>query len=250
MNKEEVYSYLYLRAVLPAMEDLLRVSKEASELTRGWKFTLKMSICGGPQCALKFRDGSVQARRHSSSDLNLVYFKNSLLNAAFENKRYAIPIPFGNPLHFKKLSAFQKLTDLLEKYLKPKNGSLKDERFLRAHAVILFRVLMRAVSIVGELDPIDTPVPSGLAVVEIEGVESACWLRIQDGQYFFGLGVPSAEADVRISFDSVETFLQAAQQQLDSHAAVGLGKIKIRGLVPLADSLSLVMDKVGTYLSV
>ncbi|MFZ5805981.1 MAG: hypothetical protein ACOY3I_02060 [Verrucomicrobiota bacterium] len=248
MNRDCILSHLYLRAVLPAMEDLLRFSTEAREWTREWKCTIKMSVWGGARGALKFREGTAQSRINASSDIHLVFFTPAQLNSAFENKKSLPPIPWGNPFYWKKLCVFQKLTELLQSYLKPSASALRENAFLRAHAVMLLHVLMRAVAIVGELDPPDVLIPTGLAVVEIADIESACWIRVQEGQFFFGLGVPSAEADVTISFASPEIFLEAAGKQCDSHAALGLGQIKVSGLIPFADALGLVMDKVGEYL--
>jgi hypothetical protein len=54
--------------------------------------------------------------------------------------------------------------------------------------------------------------------------------------------------DVVITFCDRATGDAAMLGRLDPNAAVGLGKVDVRGLIPLADGLSLVMDRVETYL--
>ncbi len=51
-----------------------------------------------------------------------------------------------------------------------------------------------------------------------------------------------------ISFGDRATADAAMLGTLDNNAAVGLGRIDVRGLVPLADGLGMVMDRVDGYL--
>lgn len=123
----------------------------------------------------------------------------------------------------------------------------------RTNAGALLRVMARASSWVGNLDPVARKmgVPSGLALFEIENQpESVCWVRVRERFFSSGIGQPCDEPDVRIIFSNSKIVLAAAEQKLDSLAAVGVGDIRISGLVPLADGLSLVMGRLGVYFRV
>ena len=59
---------------------------------------------------------------------------------------------------------------------------------------------------------------------------------------------PGGAPDVVITFTDRATADAALLGTLDPNAAVGLGKVDVRGLVPLADGLSVAMDRVEYYL--
>ena len=59
---------------------------------------------------------------------------------------------------------------------------------------------------------------------------------------------PGGTPDVVITFTDRATADAALLGGLDANAAVGRGKVDVRGLVPLADGLSVAMDRVEYYL--
>jgi hypothetical protein len=63
-----------------------------------------------------------------------------------------------------------------------------------------------------------------------------------------GWGEPPRRPDVRITFGDVDIAFSALREEIDTLAAVGGGQIKVEGLVPLADGLNLVMQRLGLYL--
>ncbi|MFH1067558.1 MAG: hypothetical protein V1746_06620 [bacterium] len=254
----KIRAHLYLRAILTGMEDLASYSQEARDLTRGWHFALKIGVIGGPSTTLVFDDGMIRRsvgpkKRPFGMKLNVRYATYNQFNRFFEGKIFFPPLFTGNLLHLFKLKKIGKLAALLTHYLKPEAAALEDRAFLRRHAQMTLHALIRSTVIVSGLDPIAQAAldhfPEGLAVFGIEGQEGVVWVRSLKGQLLEGFGqTPSALPDVRVIFSKPEIVCALASQKLDTQAAIGKGLLRIEGFAPLADSIGLVMERVGEYL--
>lgn len=238
-----ILAHLNLRAVLPAMEDLAVYSQEARELVKDWNFSLRMGILGRVRKEIIFGRGGVS--------LDVWYFSAAQVNRMFEGK-FVWPVLTGNLFQVGKLNKIQKLSKILENYLRPSEAALKDEKFLRAHAAMMLGVLARGAAVMRELDEKARSIflPDGVAVFEVEGTDAACCLKILEGKIIFENGESYPKPDVRITFCDPMALVEASRQKLDSLAAVGLGRVKIFGLAPMADALELIMDRIGVYLKV
>jgi len=99
--------------------------------------------------------------------------------------------------------------------------------------------------------------PSGQAVVRIRpravarsersAPPSIAWVNVQAGVLSWGQGESPVATDVEIVFRDEATAAAALRGQLDQLAALGRGDIVVRGLVPLAETLGLVMDRLDLY---
>ncbi len=63
-----------------------------------------------------------------------------------------------------------------------------------------------------------------------------------------GVGQPPREPDVTVHFTSPQVAAASVMDQLDAMAAVNSGRIHLSGLVPLADHLNHVMERVSRLL--
>jgi hypothetical protein len=89
--------------------------------------------------------------------------------------------------------------------------------------------------------------PPGQAVVRIAPRKPIVWVAVREGVLRWGRGESPTAADVEIIFRDEATAAAALRGQLDELAAVGRGDIVVRGLVPLAEMLGRVMDRLGVY---
>jgi hypothetical protein len=99
--------------------------------------------------------------------------------------------------------------------------------------------------------------PSGRAVVRIAprgvvhreslSLPAVGWVEVCHGGLRWGWGEPAVAADVEIIFRNEVTAAAALRGELDQLAALGRGDVVVRGLVPLAETLGLVMDRLGLY---
>lgn len=256
-NHESILCNLHLHAVLSAMEDLLRVD----EATRNEapQFSLCMSVAGGPSAKLNYHGGSCthEPNPTSGADIVLKFLSPSQVNATFNKKPCLPPLPIWGFHAIGNIMAFQKYSDRMEGYLRASDEDLaKDEKLREAHVRLSFGLLMAALKVLAEHEPASrksaSKAPDGIVQFTIPGAEISAWIEksSQGGKLAFhnGRGEPPRTADARVEFDSIETALELLKSRLDIMAAVGLGKMKISGLIPLIDSLGLIMDRVPLYL--
>jgi hypothetical protein len=91
--------------------------------------------------------------------------------------------------------------------------------------------------------------PPGLASFRIEGEPRATvWFEHDSDDGAAGWCEPPRMPEVCIVFDGVETAFAALREEIDTFAAIGRGQIRVEGLVPLADGLNVVMQRLRIYL--
>lgn len=250
----ETLGHLHLSAVLPALEDLVQLSPPAAALARGWSFPLRLRLRGGPQATILPRGGALRVTLEPPPPgaMTLNFLGARQLNRAFRNQRALPPIPSGAVWHLAGIQRFTKLSKLLDRALQPTPDALRDPGFLSLHLRLLFKVLMGALPVIAARDPgvrhALASTPRGLAEIRMDGLDLLGWARWDGKQLAAATGPPPTAPDVQIIFRDAATAAAALRSQLDATAAVGLGQIEIRGLVPLADGLSAAMDRVETYL--
>jgi hypothetical protein len=254
-NRDATLAQLNLHAVLPALEDLVRLSPAAQKLIAHWDFSLRLQLTGGPAATLVSKNGRLTVQRDATPPAHLVllFLSASQLNRTFLNQKALPPIPIAGFWRLAKVRTFTALTKLLDQALQPAAGALADPAFREQHLRLLFKVLLGAIPVVGSQDPPSRHslghTPPGLAEIRAPALEMAGWADwTADGRLTSGMGPALRPPDVVITFCDGETTGAALLGKLDPNAAVGLGRVDVRGLVPLADGLSLVMDRVESYL--
>ncbi len=150
------------------------------------------------------------------------------------------------------VAPFTKLAKLLDAALQPAPGALDDAAYREQHLRLLFRVLLGAVPVVAQGDGVSrhtlSHTPEGLAEIRAPALGLSGWVRWARGRMTAAPGPAPGPPDATITFTDRETTDAALLGRLDPNAAVGLGKVAIAGLVPLADGLSVVMDRTEVYL--
>ena len=74
------------------------------------------------------------------------------------------------------------------------------------------------------------------------------WVRRSGNHWAWGRGTVPTLPDVRIEFRDSDVVLSAVDGMIDSLAASVTGEISVRGMIPLADALSQVLERVSVYL--
>ena len=255
--REALLARLHLQAVLPALEDLVALSPAARRLAEGWKATLRLRLSGhgGPAATLVSPgDGSLRVHPHGGgpAQMTLLFLSPGQLNRTFLNAAALPPLPLGAPWNLAKLPRFTKLAAALNTALQPAAGALDDAAYRDVHLRLLFRVLVGAIPPIGMGDPAAvhslSHTPAGLAEIRSPARDLRGWVKWTGRTLTSGLGAPPQVPDVAITFRDLATIDAALLGTLDNQSAVGLGQIDVRGLVPLADGLGMVMDKVDGYL--
>jgi hypothetical protein len=91
--------------------------------------------------------------------------------------------------------------------------------------------------------------PAGLAAFRIEGeANSTVWFDCAAGQRVSGWSDPPRRPDVSIVFGNLDLAYAAMRDEADTMAAIGIGTLRIEGLIPLADGLNVIMERLRVYL--
>ena len=247
-------SRLHLHAVLPALEALSRIVPQAHAAVAGANFALGLRVSGGPSAMITATGGVVRVEPSVSprGGAVLQFFRPSHLNAIFLQRATLPPLPVRGWLQLRKLRPFLKLARVLDATLQPHEGALADAEFRRHHLQLSFQVALRAVPIVAREDPLAlralASTPPGLLVIRIPDVGFVAWVD-WDGQIVRSdFGEASRAADATVTVRDEETARLLVIGRLDPQAALGLGCVRVDGLIPLADGLDILLHRVDAYL--
>jgi hypothetical protein len=245
--RHDLLARLHLGAVFATLPDLVRLDPASAALVQDWNMALRMRSCDGPEAAIAFRKG-LPADPSGLSALTLLYFTNRQLNAAFLRKGFSVPIVTSGFLRLPSLGGFLKLTARFESLMRhPGNRVPPEPLLVRLSLLTALRGLAILAAHEDESRHVARKLPPGLAVFTLPDTEPY-WVSLRDGTVATGAGTPPQAPDAVIRFQDWATAAAALSPGFDNLAAVGRGTIRIEGLLPLTDGLSLVMERLPLYL--
>lgn len=247
---------VHLRAGLPALGDLVGLVPEAQKLVDRTEGQLRVRRWRGPWVALGLEKGRIRQLREEEVQrpLDMVFLTDRQVNRFFRGRGWALPLITGGFGHLGLLKPLRLLADLLKKHLRVPDQNEDDLAPWRIHVQLLLPVILRAVKEIGEHDPeagaILSQTPGGLVEFRIGALpyRTRIWWRKDRRIVETGEECASAPPDVMITFRDERIAAAAMRPGFDAAVAVGRGDLVVRGLLPLAEGLGLVMDRVPLYL--
>ena len=250
----KIKARLFLNAVLPAFEDLLHYSERAQSILSGRDFSLRFQTSSGLKSTLQFNNQACQFIKTGlpSSDIVLHFLTEEQLNNEFENKGFRIPLPIKGASRFKDIKVFKALSAELETSLRPDDTRLADPTFHDFHVALQLGIALRAVIELTLHEPrskrIMADTPEGIAYFCVGAEGYGAWLEWRNGSITAGKGPPEQQPDVSVTFADADTALKAVGNRIDVMAAIGLGDIQVTGLIPLADALGYIFERIPLYI--
>jgi len=250
-----VLSRLFLDAVLPCLSALAAADAEARTILGAARGSIVLRILRGPAATITLQPGAAlwsEGAAHGASVV-LLFASAGHLNAFFSGRQWAVPIPVWGGWRIALLRHFAALAARLEAVMDGHPTVLREAagRQLHARLSLIAAVLGLRALAAGDstAQRILGTLPPGLATFEIaHDPESRVWFEHGRGACAAGRGEPPHRPEVCIAFDGPETAFAAMREEIDTFAAVGAGRIKVEGLVPLADGLNFVMERLRIYL--
>lgn len=255
-KKELILSYIYLHSILPLLEEIVEFDREAKEIVKGWNCSIQFDTSGGPKLSLVFKDGKLQIKREKVANPTIAFWfpNTSSLNRMFSEKKI-IP-PWKGFWKIGLLKKFDKLTSKIEYYLRPSEDFLKEEENLKFNLKLTLYTLIWAIKAVGENDE-NFKVQRAMKVIskfqnkafQIEVLPDGPFahLFISDGKIFPSKGKhPSPSAILKVK--DINVCKKMFAEELDFMVALGTEELKIVGLIPFAEAVSIVMGEVSKYL--
>jgi hypothetical protein len=253
-DRSYILANLHLHAVLPRLEELVKLDEEAHSIAKQLKLKVRFKVWKGPSEVVEISDGVVRTSSdpRAKADLGLLFLNCDQLNNLFMDKR-AIPVPYKGLTQLWQMRHFSKLTELLTRYLKPTEADLKDPAFKKKHVEM---ALMTGLAGAAEVARYDRKME--------KVVDRLPWGTVQfsvlpDGPHAFasvgrdktitvGNGTV-ADPTANLDIDGVDMAAGVLAGTVDTFAAVGREDLRATGLLSLIDELNALLDRVGFFLS-
>jgi len=253
MNPDLVKANLNLYAVLKNLEDLTEFDSSMKGLIASWNVSIQFSVRGGPAAFVSFQNGkcTVGRGRMKSPSIKLWFKSPAHLNNMFDGNANPVPLKGFTRLGF-LAREFPKLTDRLAWYLKPTEDLMKDKQYLELNTRMTLNTAAFAVP--------------EIAAADSDGIKVAC--KIPDGTVamrilpafhsvnitFKGGSAVSSKGDIDkptavMSMKNISVANGFLNGKIDAFTAIASGDVSIRGLIPILDGMSLLLDRVQHYLS-
>lgn len=251
MKDEKVLAYCNLFGVLGAIPKLLEIDPDAQALVKHSKISIGFVIKDGPSATLTFSKGHAEmAEGVKKCSIKMNFDNCAGFNAMIDGN--GKPKLSGGLWHALFLAKkFTKLTDMLSKYLRPTPEDLENKEFFERSTTLMLYVIAGAITSVGNQDKIgkfsasnivDGTVKLGIADGPMVGI------AVKNHRLMTIYGEPKTSLSEMI-FDSFVTARDLFDGKINAIAAVGMGKVRIGGMVSQVDNVNRILDRVALYLA-
>ena len=252
MKDTTVLARCNLYAVLGAIPHLLYLDPEAAALVRGKNIRVGFSVKNGPQATLVFKDGEAEmVKGVEDCSIKLWFPSADKFNAMIDGKGSPIPVKGFKHIGF-LLGAFTKLTDLLSAYLRPDPERLNDPAFFERSTTLMLYVIGRAIVQIGNHDKVGMFSASNITDGKIRlgiGETLSVAIHCQDHHLLFNPFPTEQDVTSHMVFDSLQTARDLFDGNINAIAAVGMGQVRIGGMVSQVDNINRILDRVAVYLA-
>ena len=251
--RAHVLARLYLRAVLPALSIYVAKDEAAGRTVEGRQFAVRFASTSGIVTTLAIRDGAVLIDPPVAGfALHLLFLSDRGVIRAFRREGLPLVLPWGGLHHLVRIPTLLALLSGMEAVLNtPVNETSQAERRELRVALLFGGVLPAAVAELGvhdrECRRLLAPFGDFVAQLSVSRVSEG-WILRRGVRMQWGRGPAPAPPDVRIEFRDPDVAQSALDGLMDRLAASATGEISVRGMIPLADSLGLVMERVSECL--
>lgn len=243
-------AYINLYGVLGGLTALCDTVPESRKILGKSACSIGFDIKNGPSATLTFVGGRCIFKEGvENCAIRLPFSSCEKFNGMIDGTVTPIPTRGVTKLPF-LLGKFKKLTALLEQYLRPSPEMPADELFLKQSTAVMFRVIAASVAQIANCDKVGqasaSRIPDGVIRLEIAGLTSAA-LIAKDHKLTFSPKVPDSVHSY-MQFADVRTARDLFDGKLNSIAAVGLGAVRVGGMLPQIDNVNRILSRMELYL--
>ena len=251
MSYHLIKAGINLYAVLKNLEDLIALDEECQELIKNQNISIQFIVKNGPLAWVKFanRGCKVGQGKLKGAKVKLWFKSPEHLNKMFDGNANPIPLKGFTKLGF-LTKDFPKITDKLEYYLKPEEVENPSEEYIAINTRFTLTVAAFALPEIAKYERkakiTASHIPNGKIQMRVLPNDPAVFLTVKDG-------VISAEKGICENPNSVMEMkdMQTANDFLNGKSnpflAIACGDVIIKGITPMLDNLSLILDKVQNY---
>ncbi len=251
MKDQNVLAHCNLFGVLGAIPTLLKLVPEARALVEKKKISVGFAVKNGPRATLFIENGSARLCRGIDKCSIKLYFPSpEKFNAMIDGKASPLPVSGFWNIGF-LLGGFTKLTDLLSRYLRPDDADLRDPVFFERSTALMLHVIAGAVAEVGNEDAVGRFSASNIVdgVIKLSVADKYTVGVEAKAHRLTALHTDVGEGFSEMSFDTLETARDLFDGKINAVAAVGMGKVRIGGMISQVDNVNRILDRVSLYLA-
>lgn len=252
MKDTTVLARCNLYAVLGAIPHLLYLDPDAAALVRGKNIRVGFSVKNGPKATLIFKDGEAEmVKGIEKCSIKLWFPSAEKFNSMIDGKGSPIPVSGFQHIGF-LLGAFTKLTDLLSAYLRPEPEKLNDPTFFERSTTLMLYVIGRAIVQIGNHDKVGMFSASNITDGKIRlgvGNTLAVAIHCKDHHLMFNAFPNDDGVTSQMIFADLKTARDLFDGNINAIAAVGMGQVRICGMISQVDNVNRILDRVAVYLA-
>ena len=252
MKDTKTLAYLNMHGILGCIEDLCKFSPEAKKLASGKPTAVSFVVKDGPSTTLSFRDSvcKVEPEVSGPCDIRLPFSSCEKFNGMIDGTVTPIPSKGFTRLSFLTQN-FIGLTKILETYLRAKPEDLARNDFFEASTTIMFHLITRAVSQVGNHDKVGcfsaSNIVDGTVVLSIGGSIQAA-ITVKDHHMTTSREIPGHYHAI-MEFADIKLARDVFDGKVSTLGCVGNGLISMRGNLGMVDNINRILDRVALYLA-
>ncbi len=245
-------AYINMFAVLGTIPYLCEYDEEARKLIEKDKVSVGFAVRGGGPAATLHFDNGVCTIEPGTSRCNIMlpFGTPEKFNGMIDGTATPIPTKGYTKLGF-LLKRFMPLTDRLSKYLRPTEEDMADPAFFEISTKLMFHLIVEAIVQIGNHDAIgkssasyivDGTVKLGIADVITAAIHA-------DGHVLSAEHAAPETCMSYMEFANLKLARQLFDGQVNAVAAVGLGQVRIGGMISMVDNVNRILDRVALYLA-
>ena len=252
MKDTSVLARCNLFAVLGAIPQLIELDPEAAALVAGKRIKIGFSVKNCAEATLVIRDGKAEMVKGTKGCSIKLYFASpEKFNALIDGTGTPIPVSGFHHIGF-LLKEFTKLTDILSAYLRPTPERLADPVFFERSTTLMLYVIGRAIVQIGNHDKVGmfsaSNITDGKILLGI-GDDLTVAIHAKNSHLMFNPAPNRESVTSRMVFDSLQTARDLFDGRINAIAAVGMGQVRINGMISQVDNVNRILDRVAIYLA-
>ena len=252
MKDTSVLARCNLFAVLGAIPQLIELDPEAAALVAGKRIKIGFSVKNCAEATLVIRDGKAEMVKGTKGCSIKLYFASpEKFNALIDGTGTPLPVSGFHHIGF-LLKEFTKLTDILSAYLRPTPERLSDPVFFERSTTLMLYVIGRAIVQIGNHDKVGmfsaSNITDGKILLGI-GDDLTVAIHAKNSHLMFNPAPNRESVTSRMAFDSMQTARDLFDGRINAIAAVGMGQVRISGMVSQVDNINRILDRVAIYLA-
>ena len=252
MKDTSVLARCNLFAVLGAIPQLIELDPEAAALVAGKRIKIGFSVKNCAEATLVIRDGKAEMVKGTKGCSIKLYFASpEKFNALIDGTGTPLPVSGFHHIGF-LLKEFTKLTDILSAYLRPTPERLSDPVFFERSTTLMLYVIGRAIVQIGNHDKVGmfsaSNITDGKILLGI-GDDLTVAIHAKNSHLMFNPTPNRESVTSRMVFDSLQTARDLFDGRINAIAAVGMGQVRINGMISQVDNVNRILDRVAIYLA-